>query len=185
MLGGDDGQIFLGAIFPADKQYATELAEIGNKVALYLSQKGVLGRFAIDFISVRQPDGAWKHFAIEINLRKGGTTHPYMMIQFLANGKYNAEDGEYITASGNKRYYFASDNVQDPKYIGLTPNDLIDIAMFHGVMYDGSSQEGVVFHLIGALSEFGKLGLVCIGSTPERAKEFYDRTLRILDFECG
>ncbi len=185
LLGGDDGQIFLGAIFPADKQYATQLAEIGNKVAMYLSQKGVLGRFAIDFISVRQPDGGWKHFAIEINLRKGGTTHPYMMIQFLANGKYNAEDGEYITASGNKRYYFASDNVQDQKYIGLTPNDLIDIAMYHGIMYDGSSQEGVVFHLIGALSEFGKLGLVCIGSTPERAKEFYDRTISILDFECS
>ena len=108
-----------------------------------------------------------------------------MMFQFLANGKYKAEDGEYITASGNKRYYFASDNVQDPKYIGLTPNDRIDIAMFHGVMYDGSSQEGVVFHLIGALSEFGKLGLVCIGSTPERAKEFYDRTISILDFECS
>jgi hypothetical protein len=185
LLGGDDGQIFLGAIFPADKQYATELANIGKKVAMHLSQKGVLGRFAIDFISVKQPDGSWKHFAIEINLRKGGTTHPFMMIQFLTNGNYNADKGVYLTASGNERYYFASDNVQDEKYVGLTPNDLIDIAMFHEIMYDGSSQEGVVFHLIGALSEFGKLGLVCIGSTPERAKEFYDRTISVLDFECS
>ena len=32
--------------------------------------------------------------------------------------------------------------------------------------------------------EFGKLGLVCIGSTPEKAKEYYDKTIRILDFEC-
>ncbi len=185
LLGGDDGQIFLGAIFPADKQYATELANIGRKVAMYLSQKGVLGRFAIDFISVKQPDGSWKHFAIEINLRKGGTTHPFMMIQFLTDGHYDADKGVYLTASGNERYYFASDNVQDEKYIGLTPNDLIDIAMFHEIMYDGASQEGVVFHLIGALSEFGKLGLVCIGSTPERAKEFYDRTISVLDFECS
>jgi hypothetical protein len=71
------------------------------------------------------------------------------------------------------------------KSIGTTPNDLIDIAMFHELMYDGAAQEGVVFHLIGALSEFGKLGVVCIGSTPERAKEFYDKTLRVLNFECG
>jgi len=52
-------------------------------------------------------------------------------------------------------------------------------------MYDGATQEGVVFHLIGALSEFGKLGVVCIGSSPERANEFYDKTISILDLECS
>ena len=93
--------------------------------------------------------------------------------------------GIYKTASGNDRYYFASDNVQNDIYIGTTPEDLIDIAVFHGLAYDGTAQEGVVFHLIGALSQFGKLGLICIGSTPERAKEYYDNTLRVLDFECA
>lgn len=185
LLGGDEGQIFLGAIFPADEEYAPELGEIGKKVASLLSKKGVLGRFAVDFISVKQDDGKWIHYAIEINLRKGGTTHPFMMIEFLTYGKYNSEEGVYITASGNPRYYFASDNVQSDNYIGITPSELIDIAMFHGLMYDGATQEGVVFHLIGALSEFGKLGVVCIGSTPERANEFYDKTISILDLECG
>lgn len=185
LLGGDDGQIFLGAIFPADREYASELAVLGKKIADLLAGKGVRGRFAVDFLSVRQEDGSWKHFAIEINLRKGGTTHPFMIIKFLTDGNYNAEEGIYYTASGNKRFYFASDNVQNNKYIGTTPEDLIDIAMFHDLMYDGTAQEGVVFHLIGAMSEFGKLGMVCIGSTPERAKEFYDNTIRVLDFECG
>lgn len=185
LLGGDDGQIFLGAIFPADREYASSLAEIGNKVAGFLARKGVRGRFAVDFISVKNADNSWTHYAIEINLRKGGTTHPFMMIQFLTDGYYNSEEGIYYTASGNQRFYFASDNLQNDKYIGTTPDDLIDIAMFHDLMYDGAAQEGVVFHLIGALSEFGKLGVVCIGSTPERAKEFYDKTIRVLDFECG
>ncbi len=185
LLGGDDGQIFVGAIFPADEEYATSLAEIGKKVSSHLAGKGVRGRFAVDFISVKQEDGSWIHYAIEINLRKGGTTHPFMMMQYLTNGYYDCEKGEYHTASGNKRFYFASDNVQNDKYIGITAEDLIDIAMFHELMYDGTTQEGVVFHLIGALSEFGKLGLVCIGSTPERAKELYDNTLTVLDFECG
>jgi hypothetical protein len=39
---------------------------------------------------------------------------------------------------------------------GLTPHDLIDIAMCNQILYDGAKQTGVMFHMIGALSEFGK-----------------------------
>jgi hypothetical protein len=170
LLGGDEGQIFLGAIFPADKAYSVSLAAEGKKIAGALAEKGAMGRFAVDFISVKQGDDDWKHYAIEINLRKGGTTHPFLMLQFLTDGKYHPENGEFITASGNKRYYFSSDNVSSENYKGLTPGDLIDIAMFH---------------LVGALSEFGKLGLVCIGSSPERAEEFYKRAIEVLDFETN
>ena len=41
-----------------------------------------------------------------------------------------------------------------------------------------------MFHLIGALSQFGKLGVVCIGSTPQRAREYYDKIVEVLDKEC-
>ncbi|MEO6328834.1 MAG: peptide ligase PGM1-related protein [Ginsengibacter sp.] len=183
LLGGEDGQIFLGASFPASSEYNVSLAEEGKKVALTLAKKGVLGRFAIDFISVKEND-KWIHYAIEINLRKGGTTHPFFMLQFLTDGVYNAEKGEYLTASGNKRFYFSTDNVCEEHYKGLTPHDLIDIAMFHSLMYDGAAQEGVVFHLIGALSQYGKLGLVCIGNTAQKAKEYYDKVIYVLDNEC-
>jgi len=185
LLGGADGQIFLGAIFPADEAYSISLAKEGKKVAQALVEKGALGRFAIDFISVKQEDDSWKHYAIEINLRKGGTTHPFLMLQFLTDGKYNADTGEYLTASGNKRFYFASDNVSSEKYKGLRPDDLIDISMFHELMYDSAAQEGVMFHLVGAVSEHGKFGLLCVGSTAERAKEFYDKTIWIMDNECS
>jgi hypothetical protein len=185
LLGGDDGQIFIGAIFPADNTYSITLAAEGKKIAEELVRKGALGRFAIDFISVKQEDGSWKHYAIEINLRKGGTTHPFLMLQFLTDGMYHADTGEYLTSSGNKRFYFASDNVSNDAYKGLIPDDLIEICIYHGLMYDGAAQEGVMFHLVGALSEFGKLGLVCVGSSPEKAKEYYDKTISILDLECS
>ena len=55
--------------------------------------------------------------------------------------------------------------------------------MMHNVHYDGTMQEGVLFHLIGALSQFGKLGVVCIGSSPERAVEFYNKTVQVLQLE--
>jgi hypothetical protein len=183
VVGGESGQVFMGAHFPAAEEYAIQIGTYGLKVAEALSKNGVMGRFAVDFISVREKS-EWKHYAIEINLRKGGTTHPYILLQFLTDGDYDYENGLYLTANRQTRYYFCSDNLQSDKYGGLTPPDLIDIAMLHNLHYDGTSQEGVMFHLIGALSQFGKLGVVCIGSTPDRAKNFYEQTVKVLDGEC-
>ncbi len=115
-LSGESGQIYIGAQFPANQEYAVELGKIGKKVAHALKEKGVLGRFAVDFISVKGKDG-WKHYPIEINLRKGGTTHPYLMLQFLTDGVYNDDEGMYYTSQGKQiRYYFCSDNLHSEKY---------------------------------------------------------------------
>jgi hypothetical protein len=181
-LGGQSGQVYLGAYFPASKEYAVDLGKMGKLIAETLKEKGVLGRFAVDFISVKEKKG-WTHYPIEINLRKGGTTHPYVMLQFLTDGLYNEKGGLYYTANGQVRYYFCSDNLRNDQYHGLTPPDLVDIAMLHDLHYDGTLQEGVMFHLIGALSQFGKLGVVCIGSSPKRAKEYYDKAVEVLKLE--
>lgn len=184
VLGGQSGQIFLGCRFPADEAYRLEIQEEGSKAARVLAGKGVLGRFAIDFLSVRRAEG-WRHYAIEINLRKGGTTHPFLMLQFLTDGRYDPQTGLFLTPAGHPRYYYASDNLEADHYRGLTPSDLIDIAALNGLHFNGACQEGVAFHLIGALSEFGKLGVVCIGPSHERAEAFYRRTVEVLDREAG
>ena len=183
-LGGESGQVFLGASFPASNEYHTDIAVMGKMIAQELQAEGVLGRFSIDFISVKEP-GGWKHYAIEINLRKGGTTHPFLMLQFLTRGEFNWREGVYIMPNGQQRSYFASDNVVNEKYKGLTPHDLIDIAMCNGILYDGAKQTGIMFHMIGALSQYGKLGMVCIGQTVDEAKEFYARAINVLDRECS
>jgi hypothetical protein len=185
LLGGEGGQVFIGATFPANKEYNKDIALMGKQIAEELKTLGVLGRFGIDFISVKQPDGSWQHCAIEINLRKGGTTHPYMMLQFLTNGTFNWSDGVYTMSNGQSRCYFASDNVVSERYVGLTPHDLIDIAMCNHLLYDGSKQTGVMFHMIGAVSQHGKIGVVCIGKTVDEAREFYNRTIMLLDQETG
>ena len=184
VLGGESGQVFLGASFPANSEYNIDIAVMGKMIAEELQREGVLGRFGIDFISVKQPIG-WKHYAIEINLRKGGTTHPFLMLQFLTGGEFNWHEGIYIMPNGQQRSYFASDNVVNENYKGLTPHDLIDIAMCNRIQYDGARQTGVMFHMIGALSQYGKLGMVCIGKTVEEAKEFYAKTMEVLDKECS
>ena len=182
VLGGANGQIFLGCRFPADQEYRLNIQRRGAKVARVLADKGVLGRFGIDFVSVKERDG-WHHFAIEINLRKGGTTHPFLMLQYLTDGRYDAKTGEFLAPSGQARCYYASDNLESERYRGLTPTDLVDIAVTNGLHFHAATGEGVAFHLIGALSEFGKLGVVCIGHTPERADKLYRSTLDILDRE--
>ena len=125
----------------------------------------------------------WRHVAIEINLRKGGTTHPFLMLQFLTDGGYDAASGQFLTATGRPRCYFATDNLESEHYRGLTPSDLIDIAALNGLHFHAATGEGVAFHLIGALSEFGKLGVVCIGETQEKADALYRRTVAVLDAE--
>jgi hypothetical protein len=183
VLGGPTGQIFLGSTFPADAEYSRDLKEAGQRVGEVLKERGALGRFAIDFISVKR-EGGWEHNAIEINLRKGGTTHPYLILRFLTDGTYDAEDGIYCTPTAKPCYYYASDNLQSPAYKGLTPDDLVDIAVDNGLHFDGASQQGVVFHLIGALSQYGKLGTVCIGDSHKSAQKFYRDTVAVLDREA-
>ena len=82
-----------------------------------------------------------------------------------------------------QRSYFASDNLQKDAYKGLTPQDLIDIVMLHGLHFDSATQKGVMFHMIGALSQYGKLGVVCIGDSPEEAFALYEKTVSVLDAE--
>ncbi len=183
VLGGPSGQIFLGSSFPADAEYSRDIKDAGQRVGKVLQERGALGRFAIDFISVRRGEG-WEHAAIEINLRKGGTTHPYLILRFLTDGAYDPEDGTYCTPTAKPCYYYASDNLQSSAYKGLTPDDLVDIAVDNGLHFDSASQQGVVFHLIGALSEYGKLGTVCIGDSHENAQKFYRDTVAVLDREA-
>jgi PGM1 C-terminal domain len=183
ILGGPDGQIFLGCSFPADAPYRLDLQELGLRIGENLAKKGVLERFGVDFIAVPQVDGSWDLQAIEINLRKGGTTHPFMTLKFLTHGHYNFTNGLFYSQQGHAKYYIASDNLQKDQYRGLLPSDLMDIIAYHRLHFDSSTQTGTVFHLIGSLSEYGKVGLTSIGNSLEEAQAIYDRVVQVLDQE--
>lgn len=182
ILGGADNQIYLGCYFPADAEYRLQLQELGIKVGKALAAKGALERYGVDFITVRQPDSkVWDIQAIEINLRKGGTTHPFMTLKFLTNGNYDYATGLFLSQQDRPKYYISSDNFQKNQYRGLLPNDLMDIIAQERLHFDSSTRTGSVFHLMGALSEFGKLGLTSIGNSPEQAREIYNRVETVLD----
>jgi hypothetical protein len=183
ILGGSDGQIFLGCRFPADPVYRMQLQEMGLAIGRNLAAKGALERFGVDFVAVHRVDNQWDLEAIEINLRKGGTTHPFMTLKFLTRGHYDLKTGDFFSQQGRRKYYVASDNLQKPHYQGLLPNDLMDIVASHRLHFDTSTETGTVFHLMGCLSEFGKLGLTSIADSIEEAENIYHQVAKVLDTE--
>lgn len=184
VLGGPSGQVFLGCTFPADPVYRLDVQRAGLAVAEELSKRGVIGRFATDFVSVPNGEGGYKHYAIEVNLRKGGTTHPFLKLRFLTDGTYNVETGEFLSQGNTPKCYFASDTIQDDRYIGLLPEDLIDISVYHDLHFDSATERGTAFHLMGALSEFGKLGMLCIGDNLQQAHFLYHKSKSVLQSEA-
>lgn len=184
VLGGPCGQTFLGSLFPADDAYRREVQEIGLRIGRTLRGHGVLGRYGVDFVSVRGPDG-WRHHAIENNIRKGGTTHTFRTLQLLTDGACDPETGLFRTADGAARSYWASDNLVSDAYRRLTPEDLVDIAVAERLHFHASTGRGVVFHLLGALSEHGKLGLVCVDRDRESACALGRETVAVLDREAA
>jgi hypothetical protein len=184
ILGGPSGQIFQACTFPADPAYALEIQALARRVGEVLKAKGVLGRFGVDFVSVPR-EGGWEHFAIEINLRKGGTTHTFQMLQFLTGGFYDAERAVFVTPTGAQRSYYATDNAMSPAYRRLTPEDLFEIAARRDLRYEPEGQCGVTFGLVGALSECGKLGMVAIDADCDAARRRFRRAVAVLDEEAA
>ena len=184
LLGGPSGQSYLGCVFPADPGYAALITREAVKVGRRLAKEGVIGRFALDFVVVRS-NGKWKPYAIEINLRKGGTTHPFLTLQFLTDGTYDPETAIFTAPTGQQKFFVASDHVESRSYRTLTPDDLFDIVVRHDLHFDQTRQTGVVFHMMSALGELGRTGLTAVGNSHEDAKATYERAVTVLDQETG
>ena len=184
LLGGPSGQSYLGCRFPADPAYAAAITREAVKVGRRLAEEGVIGRFAVDFVVVRSEAG-WDPYAIELNLRKGGTTHPFLTLQFLTDGVYDLETGVFTAPSGREKHFIASDHVESPLYRTLTPDDLFDIAVRRELHFDQSRQTGVVFHMMSALGEHGRTGLTAVAESPSGAEQLYERVVSVLDEECA
>lgn len=183
LLGGPTGQSFLGSTFPADSAYASDISRDSLAVGRLLAEEGVLGRFAIDFLSARRGD-SWVNHAIEINLRKGGTTHPYLTLQFITDGEYAWETNQYRTPRGDEKFYVASDHIESVRYRCLDYETLFELAVREGLHFDHTRNRGVVFHMLGALGDRGRVGATAIGDSRQDAQKLYDDAVAAIDKEA-
>lgn len=243
ILGGADGQIYLGCSFPADKVYRLKIQQMTLQIGKVLANKGVVDIFGVDFLveskvpssfsaSVNtnnplhmQQNGQYQQslssnnsattpsskglgvtspknknnsniplplfetsddyncYAIEINIRALGTTHPLQTMKLLTDGVYNMKDGNFLGGIDRKtsKFYFASDNVMDKRYKGLMPLDILEFFEKHPLHWNSRTQIGVVFHMLGALSQFGKIGMTSIADSKEDAQGNYFKVISILN----
>ena len=180
VLGGPNGQTYFGCRFPADPEYAPHVAVEALKVGRRLSREGVIGRCALDFVAVRKGEG-WELSAIEINLRSGGTTHPFMALSTLTDGVYDPLAGEFRTRLGDIKHYVATDHLDAPAYQALTPDDLLDVVAERALGWDAERETGVALHMVSALAVAGRVGLTAIGDTPTEASALYRELKQTLD----
>ena len=183
ILGGVSGQTYLGCRFPADDPYRMELMRHGQAIGEALAAEGALERYAVDFLARRFGE-RWDVQAIEVNLRQGGTTHPTMALRAITTGHLDPASGLFLSPTGRPLHYVASDNICDERLRGLLPIDLVDIVAEAGLHYDPARLRGSVFHLLGCLSEFGKLGMTSLGSSAAMARSVFDETRQAL-LEAG
>jgi len=178
VLGGPNCQVYLGCRFPANPAYRTEIRAAAERVARVLAARGVIGYFGVDFFVV--PDGDHQRvYLAEINLRVGGTTHPFGMAALVTEGSYDAASGHLVAAGGAKSY-LATDNLKATRLVGRRPAEVIDEVARRGLAYDHGRRTGTTLHLLGALPEHGKMGVTCIGDTLEHAQQLYHEVVATL-----
>jgi hypothetical protein len=183
ILGGPTGQVYLGCRFPAGDAYRLALQETGLRIGSVLAKKGVMSRFSVDFLARREGSSSWSLHALEINLRMGGTTHPMLALRFLTGGGLDPATGLFRTPNGLAKYYRATDSQQSEAYRTLLPEDLVEILTVTRLGFDLGRETGVLFHSIGAVSEFGNVGMLAIGNSPEEAEMIFERTVEALALE--
>lgn len=169
-----------------------------------MASKGVTGHFGVDFLCVQKSYSSptdmeetdisdqkfgnlsdWNVYAIEINLRMTGTTHPMMTLRMLTDGIL-LNSGIFVTCESNPRpcFYVCYDLAYEPCFKRLIPLDLLDIIDRCKWRYNHKTKSGAVFHMLGAISEHGAVGLTCIGKSREESMSIFENIRKLLISEA-
>lgn len=178
ILGGPQNQVYLGCRFPAHPDYRLTIQREALRVGEVLAGEGVVGSFGIDFLVVGHDV-----YLSEINLRLGGTTHPFWMARLATGARYDLTSGELRRPDGDARFYVATDNLKSERLRGRSPADAISLVDRAGLGYDPASGTGVALHLLGAVPVAGKFGATCIAHSPEAADDLYRAVLGLVGAE--
>jgi hypothetical protein len=178
VVGGPNDDIYLGCRFPAEDRYRAVLRDHGERVGKVLASRGVIGMFGIDFMVAREPGGDEVYLG-EINLRLGGTTHPFGMALLATGASYEHSTG-HLVVGGHPLSYVATDNLESARLIGSAPAQAVERIRRRGLALEPGTARGATLHMLGAVSRYGKIGFTCIGTSEEEAKDVYNETLCVL-----
>lgn len=178
-----DGQVYVGCINPASDSYRSKITEYAEKIGEALACQGVVGHFSVDFLVFRsQHGGEWTIIGLEINLRQGGTTHPYSAMALLCGG-HTCTDGVFRTEEGIKKCYQATDNHIDHRLDGLQSSEFLKSFLSCSkkrVQWNDNTKTGTIFHLLPFL-KVGKIGFTCIANDEIAAKAIFEEVTSMMN----
>ncbi len=137
------------------------------KMGKTLASKGICGMFSADFMVVMNESNA-EIFLIEINLRKGGTTHPYQTALRITKSSFDHFSGYLIDESKNRIRYISNDNVVNSKLRNIKVESFLEAAAKANLLFDSGTNSGVIFHMLQAMPDFGKLGYTIIARSDQK-----------------
>jgi hypothetical protein len=178
ILGGASGQSYLGCRFPAEASYAPMISDLARSVGERLAALGVIGRLALDFVVARDPASAWRPYAIEINLRKGGTTHPFETLASLTGGTYDPATAIFTTPTGAHKHYVATDHLESSDLTALGHAGVLSVAQRPELRFNPLRRSGTAFHMVSSINQAGRTGFTAIGDSAEEADALYSRACR-------
>ena len=140
----------------------------------------MLGRFAVDFVAVRDTEDNWTAYAIELNLRKGGTTHPFLTLQYLRRWSTTATRGSTVRHRERPSTSWRPTTSRTTGSPRSPRGDVFDVMARKRLHFDHSHETGVVFHMLSCVTECGRLGMTAIGDSPEEAWDTYQSATEAL-----
>lgn len=181
ILGGVDKQKYLGCSFPSLPEHRKIIIKEAKKVADWMAKKGMIGHFGVDFIVTHNiKTNKVKTHPIEINLRKGGTTHPFRIAFYLTRAKYDSKKG--ILFCGKLPIHYQSmDLIESENYKGIDPMKLVELVHNSSISFNENNKKGALVYMPGMAKEFGRFGALAIGHSTEETKRIYNKMIRLID----
>ncbi|HEX8113891.1 MAG TPA: peptide ligase PGM1-related protein [Kofleriaceae bacterium] len=173
------GMAYAGSQFPADEAYRSDLMALGHKIATSLAARGVRGIVSTDFIATRDvPTEPWSLWGLEVNARKGATTHPYFWSRLLTGATYDRATGRLVSPTGHITYQ-SSEYVQADGLKTVSPGELLKAMSDAGLAFDHKTHRGALVHMATSMRQFSKFGVTIVGHGHQEITELQKRIVQL------
>ena len=180
LLGGPSGQSYLGCRFPADIAYAREITAEASKIGAAARATGRARALRHRLRRRARRAGAWAVVRHRAQSAQGRDDAPVPHAAVPDRRRLRPGTALFTAPSGREKYLVASDHVESDQLRGLTIDDLFDIAVRHRLHFHQGRQTGIVFHMMSAVGELGRVGLTAVDDTPDLADQRYRKAEAVL-----
>ena len=187
LLGGASGQAYLGCVFPADPAYARSIAEPAMVVGRHLAGLGVIGRFAVDFVTVR---GRRRRLVgVRHRAQPAQGRHHAPLPHAAVPDRRPVRRRSAASSSprtDRSKHLVATDHLEDERLRPSPSTTSSTSSRTRRLHFDAARQTGTVLHMISCVTECGRLGLTAVGDSAEQAwKTLRGGAGRVLLEEAG